>query len=185
MLPVSTTPRTLSGRTPRPRSSPAKSRSRWPASAARISPNSHGSPRAARPTITPSHPVASSRSSASCALSISPFATTGTFTAAFTAAMAAGSTVPGVYICSRVRPCTAMAAAPAASQAFAASAAVMCCASQPVRIFTVTGRPPLSFTTAATIAPHRSGSSKRRLPAPPAVILGAGQPILISIKSKA
>ena len=35
MLPVSTTPRTLSGRTPRPRSSPAKSRSSWPASASR------------------------------------------------------------------------------------------------------------------------------------------------------
>ena len=43
-------------------------------------------------------------------------------------------------ICSRVRAWTAMSTAPACSQALAHSTAVTCSASQPLRIFTVTGR---------------------------------------------
>ena len=76
-----------------------------------------------------------------------------------------------------------MAAAPAASQAFATSTAVICSESQPARSFTVTGWPPLFFTTASVTRPQRSGSSMRRLPAPEEVILGAGQPMLMSMKS--
>ena len=154
-----------------------------PARAALISPKSQGSPRAARPTITPSQPVALIMARASAALAMSPLPITGTATAAFTAAMMFTSTVPGAYICSRVRPWTTMAAAPAAAQAFAVSTAVTCSASQPARIFTVTGLPPLFFTTASTTRPQRSGSSSRRLPAPEEVILGAGQPMLMSMKS--
>ena len=114
---------------------------------------------------------------------MSPLPKTGIFTAFFTASMIFQSTVPGWYICSRVRPCTATSAAPAASQALATSTAVMWSASQPARIFTVTGLPWLSFTTAATMSPQFLGSSISLLPAPLELILGAGQPMLMSMKS--
>ena len=152
-----------------------------PRSAAKISPNSHGLPIAPRPTITASQPVAASRSVASCALTISPLPSTGTATAAFTAAMQPGS-MGGVYIWARVRACTTMAAAPAASHCFATSTQVTVSSSQPLRIFTVTGKL-TAAVTAATILPHSAGSFISALPAPVAVILGAGQPMLMSIKS--
>ena len=88
--------------------------------------------------------------------------------------------MPGWYICSRVRACTTTAAAPAASQALATSTAVRWASSHPARIFTVTGRPPLCFTTASTMRPARAGSSISLLPAPEETIFGAGQPMLMS-----
>ena len=79
---------------------------------------------------------------------------------------------------------TAMSTAPACSQALAHSTAVTCSASQPLRIFTVTGRE-VFLTTSSTMRPQRSGSSISLLPAPPETILGAGQPMLMSRKSNA
>ena len=58
--------------------------------------------------------------------------------------------------------------------------AVLLSSSQPVRIFTLTGRSPAFFTTASTICPQSAGFSISLLPAPLFTILGAGQPILIS-----
>ena len=75
-----------------------------------------------------------------------------------------------------------MAAAPAASQRLATSTQVTAPSSQPLRIFTVTGRS-TAFTTASTMRPQRAGSRISALPAPPPVILGAGQPMLMSMKS--
>ena len=63
---------------------------------------------------------------------------TGTDTARFTSLMTSQSARPA-YICTRVRPCTAIAAAPACSQSFANSTAFTLPPSQPLRIFTVTG----------------------------------------------
>ena len=62
----------------------------------------------------------------------------------------------------------------------ASSTAVMVSSSQPMRIFTVTGRLPAAFTTAAAMRPAKAGSFIRALPAPLPVILGAGQPMLMS-----
>ena len=152
-----------------------------PSMAAFTRTKSHGSPSAPRAIITPSQPVACIISTASSAEWMSPLPSTGTLTASFTRAMISGS-MPGVYICSRVRACTAMRAAPACSQALAHSTAVMWSASQPLRIFTVTGRFVFA-TTCSTMRPQRSGSSISLLPAPPDTILGAGQPMLISTKS--
>ena len=112
---------------------------------------------------------------------MSPLPSTGTFTAALTLAMMSGS-MPGVYICSRVRAWTAMSSAPACSQALAHSTAVMWSASQPFRILTVTGRVVWALTC-STMRPQRSGSSISLLPAPPETIFGAGQPMLMSRKS--
>ena len=152
-----------------------------PSMAAFTRSNSHGSPSAARAIITPSQPVCCIMATASSAEWMSPLPSTGTWTACFTRAMISGS-MPGVYICSRVRACTAMRAAPACSQAFAHSTAVTWSASQPLRILTVTGRL-VWATTCSTMRPQRSGSSISLLPAPPDTILGAGQPMLMSTKS--
>ena len=143
---------------------------------------SQGSPRAPRAIITPSQPVSASMVSASSGLLMSPLPSTGMCTACFTARMMERS-MPGVYICSLVRAWTATRAAPACSQALAHSTAVTWSASQPLRILTVTGRLVWAFTW-ATISPHSSGWSISLLPAPPDTILGAGQPMLMSRKSK-
>ena len=74
-------------------------------SAAAISENIYGLPIAPRATITPSAPVFSSSAVADAASVTSPFATTGIFSAAFTAAMTVGSELPE-YSCSRVLPWT-------------------------------------------------------------------------------
>ena len=87
----------------------------------------------------------------------------------------------GIYICSRVRPCTAIRSAPFASSCLATSTPVIWSASQPMRIFTVSGvSSPKARRAAATICPQSGGSSSNLLPAPLLVILGAGQPILMS-----
>ena len=113
---------------------------------------------------------------------MSPLPMTGISTACLTARMMLRS-MPGIYICARVRAWTVMRAAPACWQALAHSTAVTCSSSQPLRILTVTGREVWALTW-ATISPHSSGWSISLLPAPPETILGAGQPILISRKSK-
>ena len=143
--------------------------------------NSQGSPSAARAIITPSQPVSRIMVRASSAVWMSPLPSTGIFTASFTFRMMLRS-MPGVYICSRVRAWTATSTAPACSQALAHSTAVMWSASQPLRILTVTGRE-VFCTTCSTILPQTSGSSISLLPAPPDTILGAGQPMLMSRKS--
>ena len=155
-----------------------------PSSAARTRSNSQGSPSAARPIITPSQPVSCSSASAPAALVTSPLAKTGISTACLMAAMAPAS-MGGMYICSRVRPCTASRSAPLPAHCLATSTPVRCSSSQPMRILTVSGvSPPRALRAAATIAPHSGGSSSRRLPAPLEVILGAGQPMLMSNISK-
>ena len=130
--------------------------------------------------MTPSQPVSFNKVSAPSALVTSPFASTGMDTACLMAAMAAVS-MGGMYICSRVRPCTAIKSAPPASSCLATSTPVRLSASQPMRIFTVSGvSSPSALRAAAAICPQSGGSSRSLLPAPLLVILGAGQPILIS-----
>ena len=151
-----------------------------PKIAARTCSNSHGSPSAPRPIITPSQPVSFNKVSAPSAVVTSPLASTGTDTACLMAAIAAVS-MGGIYICSRVRPCTAMRSAPLASTCFATSTPVRWPASQPMRILTVSGvSSPSARRATATICPQSGGSSSSLLPAPLPVILGAGQPILMS-----
>ncbi len=106
---------------------------------------------------------------------------TGIFTACLTFLIIPQS-AGGVYCWARVRACTAMAATPACSQISATSGALMFWASQPARIFTVTGTGTAS-TTAATISPQSGGFFISALPAPGLVIFGAGHPMLMSIKS--
>ena len=87
----------------------------------------------------------------------------------------------GMYICSRVRPWTAIKSAPLASSCLATSTPVRWSASQPMRILTVSGvSSPSALRAAATICPQSGGSSSSLLPAPLPVILGAGQPMLMS-----
>ena len=151
-----------------------------PASAAFTRSNRQGSPSAPRPIMTPSQPVAVSNSTAPSAVVTSPLAKTGIETARLISAIAAGS-IGGMYICSRVRPCTTSRSAPFSSQALATAGPVRWSASQPMRILTVSGRsPPRASRAALTIAPQRAGSSSSLLPAPPPVILGAGHPMFIS-----
>ena len=145
-----------------------------PRSAAAISRNIQGLPWAARPTITASQPVSSIIRSASAPLRTSPLPNTGTDTARFTARMTLQSARPE-YCCSRVRACTAMADAPLPSQIRATSTALTLSASQPERIFAVTGRG-VASTSARTTAPIFSGSRIMALPSPLPVIFGAGQP---------
>ena len=73
-----------------------------------------------------------------------------------------------------------MAAAPFFSAIFASSTAVMFSSSQPFRIFTVTGMS-TALLTAFIISPAKSGFFIRLAPPPFIAILGAGQPIFMSI----
>ena len=111
-------------------------------------------------------------------LSISPLPMTGMRTACFTCRMQSKST-GGAYICCLVRPWMQTADAPAASALLANSTAFTLSPSQPLRNLTVTGTG-TARTTARMIASARSGFFISALPAPPEVILGAGQPMLIS-----
>ena len=152
----------------------------WPVNTALMRSNSQGSPNAPRPIITPAQPVCSKICFAPSAVVISPFASTGMPTALRISVMASTS-MGGMYICSRVRPCTAIRSAPFASHCRATATPVSCSASQPMRILTVRGLSgPRALRAAATMRPHSSGSCISLLPAPLDVILGAGQPMLIS-----
>ena len=156
-----------------------------PASTALTRSKSQGSPSAPRPIMTPAQPVCSKSCAASAAVVISPLASTGTDTAARISPMAPAS-MGGTYICSRVRPWTAIRSAPLASHWRATSTPVRWSSSQPMRILTVRGMScPSACRAAATIRPQSAGSSSSLLPAPPEVILGAGQPIFRSRRSKA
>ena len=79
---------------------------------------------------------------------------------------------------------TAIAATPASSAIFATSTALICSASQPFLILTVTGFLGELSTIALRILPASSGSFIRALPSPFPATLGTGQPILKSIISK-
>ncbi len=87
-----------------------------------------------------------------------------------------------MYDCAAVRPCTVTAAAPASSTRLASSGALIAVASQPARIFTVTG-----MRTARAIAPTMAaacaGSRIRLQPALCLAIFGTGQPMLMSTMS--
>ena len=131
--------------------------------------------------MTASQPVVSSIFAAAAGESTSPLPMTGMETASFTCRMISQS-AGGAYISSRVRPWTVTAEAPASSQIFAISTALTEFLSQPLRIFTVTGTG-TARTTAETIARQSRGLFMRAEPEPLLAILGAGQPILISMKS--
>ena len=81
-----------------------------------------------------------------------------------------------------MRPCTATAAAPASSMRRASSGALISFASQPARIFTVTGIL-TAFAIALTIACACAGSRIRLQPALCLAIFGTGQPMLTSTMS--
>ena len=134
-------PRTFrrSARAGRPSAGSASARAGVPRPAAPRAPvrTARGRP-GPRPIMTPSQPVSFNKVSAPSALVTSPFASTGMDTACLMAAMAAVS-MGGMYICSRVRPCTAIKSAPPASSCLATSTPVRLSASQPMRIFTVSG----------------------------------------------
>ena len=83
------------------------------------------------------------------------------------------------YICTRVRPCTATAEAPACSQSRAKSTAFTLPPSQPLRNLTVTGAS-TAARTASIILPASSGSRIRAEPSPDFTTLPTGQPMLIS-----
>ena len=86
------------------------------------------------------------------------------------------------YICARVRPCTATAAAPAASQSRAKATAFTSPPSQPLRNFTVTGTS-TAAATAETISAASEGERISALPSPLLTILPTGQPMFMSIMS--
>ena len=106
---------------------------------------------------------------------------TGTETARFTSLMTSQSAFPA-YICTRVLPWTAMAAAPASSQRRAKAGALTLPPSQPLRIFTVTGTG-TARATADTISAASSGVRMRAEPSPDLTTLPTGQPMLMSIIS--
>ena len=103
-------------------------------------------------------------------------------TARFTSRMMSQSARPA-YICARVRPCTATAAAPAALAHCRANATAFTSPpSQPLRNFTVTGTS-TAAATAETISAASSGVRIRALPSPLLTILPTGQPMLMSMMS--
>ena len=106
---------------------------------------------------------------------------TGTETARFTSLMTSQSALPA-YICTRVLPCTAIAAAPACSRSFASSTALTDPPSQPLRILTVTGTG-TALATADTISAASSGVRMSAEPSPDLTTLPTGQPMLMSIIS--
>ena len=126
-------------------------------------------------------PVYFKMCAASAPVNTSPLAMTGTLTAFTTSRIASQSARPA-YICTRVRPWTAMADAPACSRIFATSTQFTLPASQPLRIFTVTGTS-TAAATAAVISPASSGVFISAEPSPPLTILPTGQPMLMSIIS--
>ena len=103
---------------------------------------------------------------------------TGIVTARLTSRMMSQSARPA-YICTRVRPCTAMAAAPACWHICAKATALTFPPSQPLRNFTVTGTS-TALTTASMMRPASSGSRMSAEPSPLRMTLPTGQPILIS-----
>ncbi len=113
---------------------------------------------------------------------MSPLATTGMESAAFTAAIVSYSARP-LKPCSRVRPCTVSNAMPADSAAFAITSAFFSLSQRPVRIFSVTGT--LRGAQAATTASMmRIASGSLLISAEPAKTLHtflAGQPMLMSM----
>ena len=113
---------------------------------------------------------------------MSPLATTGMRSAAFTAAMVSYSAWPRKP-CSRVRPCTVTSATPASSAARASATALRSLSRRPLRIFSVTGTP-----RGAHAAPRprtmASASGSLLISAEPANTLHtflAGQPMLMSM----
>ena len=119
--------------------------------------------------------------SASSPEATSPLAMTGMDTARFTSRMMSQSARPA-YICTRVRPCTATAAAPLRSHIAANCTAFTSPPSQPLRNFTVTGTS-TAAATAETISAASSGVRIRALPSPLLTILPTGQPMLMSMMS--
>lgn len=118
---------------------------------------------------------------ASSGSKMSPLAMTGMDTVCFTWRMMSQSARPA-YIWVLVRPWMVMAAAPAASMAWAKATALTLPLSQPFRVLTVTGTP-ASRRTASTIAMALSGSFIRAEPSPLLATLGTGQPVLMSMQS--
>jgi hypothetical protein len=118
-----------------------------------ISRKIQGRPCAARPIISASAPVACQhRARLACGESMSPLATTGTRTAAFTAAMVSYSAWPLVALLARAAVHGEHRHA-GASAARASAPRCARCWHQPVRIFSVTGTPcgAQAATTASTI----------------------------------
>ncbi len=115
---------------------------------------------------------------------MSPFATTGILTAAFTAAMVSYSASPR-YRSARVRPCTVSIEMPAASARRATVIAFLCSRSQPVRIFSVTGTAsgpvPTAATTASTMRCTSGSFCSSAEPAATLQTFFAGQPMLMSM----
>ena len=110
---------------------------------------------------------------------MSPLAMTGMPTASFTARMQFQSAWPE-YIWARVRPWTAMAAAPADSSTCATSTQLQLPMSQPRRILAVTGTGTAAFT-ASTMRPARSGLRIKAEPSPLFTIFPMGQPMFRSM----
>ena len=115
---------------------------------------------------------------ASSGSTISPLPITGTDTASFTALIYDQSACP-LYICSLVRPCTAIAATPVDSMRLAKSTTLMESLSQPMRIFTVTGTS-TALTAASATRAAKSGFFISAEPSPEVTTFFTGQPILIS-----
>ena len=130
--------------------------------------------------LTPAHPVSSNIFFAACTVVTSPLPMTGIrFTACATARMPDKFTVP-LNPCSRVRPCTKIAATPTSSSTRAKSGAVRFSSSQPRRIFAVTGiftASTMPFTSAAVF----SCSIIIAEPPPTRRIFFTGQPMLMSM----
>src|SRR5580704_690212 len=160
---------------------PAKSRSgrvmpvasRW--TAWRTSQRLPSMPRA---ITTPSTIPDSMRRASVSTSSTSPLPKTGTPTVSLTRAISAQSAVPS-YFWQRVRPCTVTAETPASSRARASSGALIVEASQPRRIFTVTGTLTAS-TIAATTRAVALTSRASAAPLPRLTTLETGQPRLTS-----
>ncbi len=125
--------------------------------------------------------VCSRMRAASSPVHTSPFPTTGTVSASFTAAISSQSAVP-LYIWVRVRAWRVSARAPASWQRSAISTGLRCCSLQPLRILTVVGMA-MAADTARMMDCTRSRS--RRQPEPPLRLTTflTGHPKLMSRKS--
>ena len=129
--------------------------------------------------LTPAQPVSSNIFFAACGVVTSPLPMTGmVFTACTTARMPARFTVPPKP-CSRVRPCTKIAATPASSSTRARSGAVRLSSSQPRRILAVTGIF-TALTMPRTSAAVLSSSVIIAEPPPTLQTFFTGQPMLMS-----
>ena len=153
-----------------------------PSSPARIERKTHGSASAPRPTTSPAQPVSFSIRLALGASHTSPLPKTGRpGTASTTDRMPAKSTAP-VNAPARVRPWMVSAATPASARMGASRGAWSSAASQPRRVFTVTGIV-TARVTVATNVPVRSGSFSMAAPAPSLTTFSTGQPMLMSTAS--